>query len=149
MDIMYRDDMVARVVTAVGVALMGALAFTTVISGIYSSMWHPGDTVLDMIYVAVVYTSPYVIFSAVAVALFILKKSRAISITFLIGVVTLIGLWLFKNLMQVEEDVTFGFSLYETLGKNFKVSAYTAGAFAAVMLMQAYLTLSTDYGDFE
>lgn len=149
MDIMYRDDTVARIVTSVGVGLMGVLIFTTIISGIYSAIRHPGDTVLDMIYVAVVYTSPYVIFSAVGVALFILKKSRAISVTFFVGVVTLIGLWLFKNLMQVEEDVTFGYSLYETLGKNFKVSAITAGGFAAVMVMQAYLTLSTDYRDYE
>ena len=111
--------------------------------------WEPvlqqGDTVLDMIYVAVVYTSPYVIFSAAGVALYILRKSRSISFTFIAGVVTLIGLWLFKNLMQVEEDVTFGYSLYETLGKNFKVSAITAGMFAVVMVMQAYLIIPTDY----
>ena len=125
--------------------MLGILAFTTAISGIYGSIRHPGDTVLDMIYVAVVYTSPYVIFSAAGVALYILRKSRSISFTFIAGVVTLIGLWLFKNLMQVEEDVTFGYSLYETLGKNFKVSAITAGMFAVVMVMQAYLIIPTDY----
>lgn len=149
MDIIYRDDTVARVVTAVGVGLLGVLTVTTVISGIYSAIQHPEDPILDMIYAAVVYTSPYVIFSGVGVALYLLKRSRPISITFIVGVVTLIGLWLFKNLMQVEEDVTFGFSLYDTLGKNFKVSAITAGIFAAVMAMQAYLTISTDYGDYE
>ena len=145
MDIMYRDDAVARIVTAVGVTLLAILAFTTVISGVYGSIEHPGDTILDMIYVGVVYTSPYVIFGAAGVGLYILKKSRAISFTFITGVVVLIGLWLFKNLMQVEEDVTFGYSLYETLTLNFKDSAITAGVFAAVMAMQAYLTIPTDY----
>ncbi len=142
---MYRDDMVARMVTGVGVFLLGMLAFATIVGGVYGSIEHPGDSTLDMIYVGVVYTSPYVIFSAAGVGLYILKKSRAISFTFIVGVVTLIGLWLFKNLVQVEEDVTFGYSLYETLTNNFEASAITAGVFGAVMLIQAYLTIPTDF----
>jgi hypothetical protein len=145
MEAKYPDDPVAHIFTAIGVGLLGILAFTTVISGIYASFQHPGDTMLDMIYAGVVYTSPYVIFAAIGTALYLLKKSRTIGLVFIIGVVVLIGMWLYNNLMQTEEDVTFGYSLYETLGNNFYASAITAGIFAAIMVIMAYLTLPPDY----
>lgn len=145
MDLLNGTDQFPRIITALGITVLVVLIGMTVVSGIYSATRHPGDELLDMIYAAVVYTSPYVLYGMLGLALFILRRSRVISLTFSVGGIVLLVLWIYNNLVQTLEDVALGYSLYETLGRNFFMSAIVAGVFAALQLMQAFLIIPREY----
>ena len=147
MDSFERSDFVALGVVTFCLVLLGCLIMTTVVSGIFAALHHPGDTTLDILYAAVVYTSPYVIYGALGIALYKLKKSRGISYTFLIGVAGLIVTWIYRNLMQVNEDVSFAYSLYDSMYRCFAQSAAVAGVFVGIMVMQAFLMIAPAYED--
>lgn len=139
------DDPVPWVLLILNIIMLVALAISTFVCGVIGAVSHPGDRLLNIIYAAVVYTSPYVLFTGLGLALYILKKSRRITYTYTLGVLTLGGLWVYKNIMNPEEDVSFGYSLYDTLHDNFIVSALVAGAFAIILIMQTYLMIPEDY----
>ncbi|HKJ21675.1 MAG TPA: hypothetical protein VKA13_01185 [Gammaproteobacteria bacterium] len=139
------DDLIPWILLIVNIIMLGMLVIATFISGIFAATSHPGDRLLNIIYAAVVYTSPYVLYNGLGLALYILKKSRAITYTYTVGVLTLAGLWVYKNVLSPEEDVSFGYSLYDTLHDNFVISALVAGGFAIIVIMQTYLMMPEDY----
>lgn len=139
------NDLITRIILILSLALLAILVIVTFLSGIYAAVSHPGDTLLNIIYGAVVYTSPYILYAGLGLALYILRKSLTITITFSTGVLVLILLWIFKNIIYTEEDVSLGYSLYDTLHSTFNLSAMVAGGFAFVLLMLAYLMIPDEY----
>lgn len=147
MDGLQRNDSVALGVVVLCIALLLGMMLLTVAGGIYAALHHPGDTTLDMLYAAVVYTSPYVVYGALGMFMYKLKKSRSISLTFLVGVGGMIATWVYKNLLQINEDVSFAYSLYDTQYRCFAQSAVLGGVFVGLMVMQAMLIMPSEYDD--
>lgn len=139
------DDPVPLVLLILNIIVLVVLAIATFICGIFGAIFHPGDRLLNIIYAGVVYTSPYVLFTGLGLALYILKKSRRLTYTYTSGVLSLAGLWVYENIMNPEEDVSFSFSLYDTLHDNFTFSVLVAAAFAIILIMQTYLMMPEDY----
>lgn len=145
MDGLQRSEPVALGVLIFGLLLLVGLALVTIVGGVAAAWHHPGDVSLETAYAALIYTSPYVIYGALGAAFYKLKKSRSISFTHLIGVGAMIATWVYRNVIQANEDVSFAYSLYDSLFRCFVQTAIIGVVFVAVMLMEAFLMVTPPY----